>query len=230
MTALCALLACYAAGSVPFGLLVARAFGRLDLREHGSGNIGATNVARTMGVRWGALVLLLDALKGGLPLLWLVPALYGNGTDGFVHVKVACGLAAVLGHMFPCWLHFRGGKGVATALGVVTVLAPGATVAAAAVFGLMFASTRIVSVASMTSSIVFAATNLWLLRPPFTADNWSLSVFSLAVPLLIIIRHRDNIRRLWRGEEPRIQKSEAVTGGPPTDSAESAADGESLEP
>jgi glycerol-3-phosphate acyltransferase PlsY len=190
-------------------LLVARGIGGIDLRKQGSGNIGATNVARTMGFRWGGLVLLLDALKGGLPVLWLAPALYGDQTPGFEHVQVGCGLAAVLGHMFPCWLGFRGGKGVATALGVVAVLAPRATLVAAVVFGLVFAATRIVSLASLTASVCFAVTELWLLRPhPFDGENWSRSAFSLAVPLLIIIRHRDNIRRLWRGEEKRIQSSD----------------------
>lgn len=208
MTALCVLLGGYLVGSVPFGLLVARAFGGIDLRKQGSGNIGATNVARTMGFRWGGLVLLLDALKGGLPVLlvlWLAPALSGRAPGGFQHFQVACGLAAVLGHMFPCWLGFRGGKGVATALGVVAVLAPEATLVAAVVFGVVFAAWRIVSLASMAASVCFAAVELWMLEPaPFGDETWSLALFSLAVPLLIIIRHRDNIGRLWRGEEKRI--------------------------
>jgi acyl phosphate:glycerol-3-phosphate acyltransferase len=226
INAACALLACYVAGSIPFGLLVARVFGRIDLREHGSGNIGATNVARTMGFRWGGLVLLLDALKGGLSTLWLPPALYGTDTAGFTHLRVACGLAAVLGHMFPCWLRFRGGKGVATALGVVAVLAPTGTVAAAAVFALVFAATRIVSIASLTGSAFFAATELWLLRPnPFAVEHWSMAAFSLAVPLLIVFRHRANIRRLWRGEEPRMSRS--VSKGPRAGAAEDDAEEES---
>jgi glycerol-3-phosphate acyltransferase PlsY len=203
---------------VPFGFLIAKVFGRIDLREHGSGNIGATNVARTMGFRWGVLVLILDALKGALPVLWLVPVIYGGESAGFAHVRVACGLAAVVGHMFPCWLHFRGGKGVATALGVVAVLAPEATIAAALVFALVFAATRIVSAASMAASIVFAATELWLLRPaPFDGENWSMSLFSLTVPLLILLRHRENIRRLWRGEEPTIQQTKSGLDGRPSD-------------
>lgn len=226
INAACALLACYAAGSIPFGLLVARIFGGIDLREHGSGNIGATNVARTMGARWGALALLLDALKGALPVLWLPGVLYGTGTEGYLHVQVGCGLAAVLGHMFPCWLRFRGGKGVATALGVVAVLAPQATIVAAIVFALVFAVTRIVSISSMTASVFFAALELWRLRPnPFAEEHWSMAAFSLAVPLLIVFRHRANIGRLWRGEEPRMSRS--VSKDPRAGSAADDADEES---
>ena len=229
ITALCVVLGGYLVGSAPFGLLVARVFGGIDLRKHGSGNIGATNVARTLGFRWGALVLVLDALKGGLPVLWLAPAVYGRGAPALQHVQVACGLAAVLGHMFPCWLGFRGGKGVATALGVVAVLAPQATLAAAVLFALVFAATRIVSAASMTASVCFAAVELWLLRPaPFSDSTWSLAAFSLAVPVLIVVRHRDNIGRLWRGEEQRIQRREASTStAPPTPDPGEAHDGQS---
>src|SRR5690606_37197450 len=104
----------------PFSLLIARWFGGIDLRQHGSGNVGATNVARTLGFKWGLLALLLDALKGLLPT-WGLPLLLFEGDVSRDHAQVVAGLAAIVGHMFPCWLGFRGGKGVATALGVVAV-------------------------------------------------------------------------------------------------------------
>ncbi|MEX0704827.1 MAG: glycerol-3-phosphate 1-O-acyltransferase PlsY [Planctomycetales bacterium] len=202
--ALSALLA-YFAGSLPFGLLVGKlVFGR-DVRKEGSGNIGATNVGRVFGARWGALVLALDALKGLLPIAF-IPRLFLPVDDpAFAHIQVACGVATIVGHMFPCWLMFRGGKGVATALGVVLVLAPWATLAAFVAFAVVLAAFRFVSLASMLAAVVFAATELLLLAPdPFSEGKRSLAAFSLLVPALIVLRHRSNIVRLARGEEPRF--------------------------
>ena len=211
-----ALLASYLLGSIPFGLLVARWAAGIDLREHGSRNIGATNVARTLGMKWGALVLLLDALKGLLPVLLLPSALLATSDPAIDHLRVGCGLAAVCGHMFPCWLGFRGGKGVATALGVVSVLAPWATLAAFLVFAGILAATRYVSASSILAAVAFAVTQLALLLPqPFAATHWSLAVFSLAVPVLIIVRHRTNLVRLWRGEETKL--GHKATPNPPAD-------------
>jgi glycerol-3-phosphate acyltransferase PlsY len=211
------LVAAYLAGSIPFGLLLARWIGRIDLREHGSRNIGATNVARTMGLRWGLCVLVLDAFKGMLPVLLLPGLFYDKAAADWDHIRVGCGLAAICGHMFPCWLKFRGGKGVATALGAVAVLAPWATLFAFAAFALTFAASRIVSLSSIVASLVFSAAQLTQLWPtPFSPTRWSLSLFSLAVPLLIIVRHRENIRRLTRGEEGRFQFRKPPNGGSPS--------------
>jgi len=200
------LLAAYLIGSIPFSLLIARWVGGIDLRQHGSGNVGATNVARTLGLKWGIVALLLDALKGLLPT-WGLPLLLFPSGDAHTHAQVACGLAAIIGHMFPCWLGFRGGKGVATALGVVLVIAPLATLCAFGAFALTFAASRIVSLSSIVASAVFAIAEFVILAPsPFATATWSRALFALAVPALIILRHRSNIVRLLKGEEKRFTR------------------------
>lgn len=190
----------YFIGSIPFGLLCTRWIKGVDLRTFGSGNIGATNASRVLGKKWGTMVLLLDVCKGLLPtlLLWRV-----LGAElGTTHAKVLAGTCAILGHVFPVWLGFRGGKGVATALGVASVLAPWATLAAATGFALVFITTRIVSLGSVLAATVFAVVEWVLLTPNwFAADQWSLTAFSTVIPLLIIVWHRSNLIRLLRGEE-----------------------------
>ncbi|MGE3316317.1 MAG: glycerol-3-phosphate 1-O-acyltransferase PlsY [Planctomycetaceae bacterium] len=204
----------YLVGSLPFGLILAKLVRGIDIREHGSKNIGATNVARVVGAKWGAVVLVLDALKGALPV-WLIPGLLrASDSPGSLHLQVICGITAMLGHMFPLWLGFRGGKGVATAAGIVLVLAPIASAVAIGTFGLCFLLSRIVSLSSILAVSAFAAAQLWLLRPnPFSSETWSLAAFSIGAPLLIIYRHRSNIRRLVRGEEPRFKPGQSGKDG-----------------
>ena len=201
----------YLLGSTPFGLLLARWFGGIDIRKHGSGNIGATNVGRVMGFRWFVAVFVLDGLKGLLPTG--LAMLLAHRAEGTAAVSMAgpvlVGLAAILGHMFPCWLGFRGGKGVATALGVVLMLAPLASVIAAVVFGVTFAIWRTVSISSILAAVGFGVLQMFLLKPhPWTAELWPLGVFSLFVPGLIVFRHRANLVRLWRGEELGFRKKQ----------------------
>lgn len=209
----------YLVGSIPFGYLVARWVAGIDLRAVGSGNIGATNVGRILGKKWGLIVLALDAAKGLAPTL-LLP-LWCDGAPGrFGHLQVLAGVSAILGHMFPCTLGFRGGKGVATSLGVVAVLAPWATLVAFVVFAANFAATRIVSLGSILAAAAFAAFQwCWLQPEPWSADRWSLSVFSAAVPLLIILRHRSNIVRLLRGEEAAWSAGRRETPPAPAEEA-----------
>src|SRR5262245_49090093 len=203
----------YLAGSTPFGYVVGRLVGKIDIRQHGSGNIGATNVGRVLGSRWGLTVLALDLLKGLVPVAAMPSLFFSSGDPDRVHWQVAAGAATVLGHMFPCWLGFRGGKGVATALGVVACLAGWATLGAAAVFALSFAIWRIVSLSSILAALAFAACQIVRLWPGlFTHEQWSLTAFSLLVPALIIVRHRGNIVRLWRGEEQKYKPGEESSG------------------
>ncbi len=187
------LAAAYLVGSSPFGVLVASRFAGLDVRQLGSGNIGATNVARVAGKKLGAAVLLLDALKGLVPTLaarLLLP------DRPWLHVAV--GAAALLGHVYPLYLRLKGGKGVATALGVFLVLLPIPVAAGLAVFAALFAARRIVSAASMAAACTVAAV-------AFARDGAGpysyLAVFAAA---MILWRHRSNIRRIVRREEKKL--------------------------
>ncbi len=205
MTPFFILLISYVAGSLPFGLIVARAAKGIDIREHGSKNIGATNVTRVLGAKWGALCFVLDVLKGALPVLLPIVILAADDPNR-THWQVAAGLLAILGHMFPIWLGFHGGKGVATALGVVVMLAnPISTAITFGAFAACFAATRIVSISSITAAVTFVVAQFYFLWPqPFRTETWSIAGFSLAVPTLIIVKHRSNIVRLLHGKEPRF--------------------------
>lgn len=209
----------YLIGALPFGYLTAKLVAGIDIRQRGSGNIGATNVARTIGLRWGILVLIADALKGLLPVYVLPRLLIGASSEpAFQHVAVVCGVATVIGHMFPVYLKFRGGKGVATSLGVVAVLAPWATLISVGFYLMILLTIRIPSVASMVGSIAFAIARLGLTAEPFSSMEWSRTLFSLLAPVLIIIRHRTNIGRILRGEEPRFRFGKKSDDTPPENS------------
>lgn len=202
LTGLLALVS-YFTGSIPFGLLIGKWVFGIDLRTRGSGNIGATNAGRTLGKGWGLTCLLLDFLKGLLPTL-LLPRLTAVPAEWFTAVSVACGTAAILGHIFPVWLGFRGGKGVATGAGVALTLSWIAGTAALAAFAITLASKRIVSLSSMIAAVVYAITVVAMTRDLSDQSRWPLLAFALAIPALIIFRHRDNMTRLWRGEEPPL--------------------------
>ena len=187
--ALTALLA-YLLGSVPFGVLIARALGLGDLRRIGSGNIGATNVLRTGNKGAAAATLILDAAKGAVAVL---AARYFAGETA----SMVAGLAAFLGHLFPVWLGFRGGKGVATFLGVMLALAWPVGLACCATWAAVAAAARLSSLAALVAA-VSAPMWLWLLGP--REAIW----LGAALAALVLIRHHANIRRLIAGTEPRI--------------------------
>ncbi len=182
----------YLAGSIPFAFLVARRHG-VDLRRSGSGNVGATNVLRTSGVSLAVTAMVLDAVKGAVAVL-----IAQRLTDGPA-TPVAAGLAAIIGHIYPVWLQFRGGKGVATAAGVFGVLTPLALAAAAGVFVRAVVVTRFISVGSVAGALTLATVAV-VDYPPPTAVVAGAIVAALA----IVHRHRGNLARLVAGTERRL--------------------------
>lgn len=198
----------YLLGSIPFGYLLVRMFRGEDVRQTGSGNIGATNVARTGSKGLAIATLLLDALKGYIAVVHVFfwahhhPALVPDAGPHTVYAFAAfAGLCAILGHMFPVWLRFKGGKGVATAVGSFLAIAPAAVGVALVFFVAIVAVTRFVSLGSIIGSAVFPFAAWWL--KPDTRSPVVLA-FMAASSLLIIVRHKDNIRRLLAGNENRL--------------------------
>ena len=194
----------YLLGSIPFGFLLVRLFVGGDVRESGSGGTGATNVTRRAGKGVGGLTLLLDRLKGTAAVL-VAGALLGAGGWGQWWV-CAAGAAAVVGHVFPVWLRFRGGKGVATGLGVFLVLAPLATLCAALVFVFVVWPWRYVSLGSIAAASVLPVA-VWSLSALGVSDRAAtpLLVLSVLGAALIILMHRANVGRLLRGEESKLK-------------------------
>jgi glycerol-3-phosphate acyltransferase PlsY len=188
----------YLSGSIPFGLVLSKLLLDVDVRTVGSGNIGATNAARAGG-RWlGVAVLLLDTLKAVVPLA-LAQRWLGSGPRGELWV-MAVAVAAFSGHLFPVWIGFKGGKGVATGLGIFLVLAPWAALAGLSTWVGVYLATRTSSVGSLAGSLVCVLAGFYLLGP--TPIAWGCAV----VGALIWWRHRENIGRLLRGEEGSFKK------------------------
>ncbi len=203
------IVAAYLLGSVPFAFLLARAHG-VDLRTIGSGNIGATNLARALGRKWGYFCFALDVLKGLVPMT-LVGVLLGvPGRPAPLALWLAVGIAAILGHVFPLYLKFKGGKGVATSFGVALGLWPYFTICALIallVWVLAVLIWRYVSLASVCAAMVFpiALAVGTLTIPSWDHVNlWPLMVAATLIPLLVILRHRENIQRLLTGTESKI--------------------------
>jgi acyl phosphate:glycerol-3-phosphate acyltransferase len=210
-----AALTAYLFGSIPFGYLLVRLVRKEDIREKGSGNIGATNVIRSGSKGLGALTFLLDVLKGfsAVALCGLVGGRAGLAPDVRANVVALAALFAILGHIYTVWLGFKGGKGVATAFGVFLALAPWAALAALGVFVVIFAVSRYVSLGSILSAAAFPAFALWIpdaLRIP--RSPWTTAVLFLA-PIIVILRHRQNIARLVSGKEYRFGASRANDAG-----------------
>ncbi len=192
-------LAAYFCGSIPFGLLVAKGVKGIDIREHGSRNIGTTNVFRVVGKKWGVIVFLLDALKGYAGV-WIASLIVRTIPGSSVSFLFA--VTAILGHTFPVWISFKGGKGVATSLGVFLAVALLPTLIAFGLWILVFSFTRIVSISSLYAAAAFPlASLLFVLR---FQSHPALIPISLLLCGFIFYTHRENIKRLRRGEEKRL--------------------------
>ncbi len=189
----------YLLGSIPFGYLLVRLFRNEDVREQGSGNIGATNVARSGGTKLGVVTLLLDIGKA-----FAAVVIARHLAPGVYDVQVAAAVAAVVGHVYPVWLGFRGGKGVASALGVFLVLTWPSTVAILLVFVVVFALTRYVSLASIVGLATFPLFGFYFVAQ-HTPITPMVKFGFLFIPLLIILKHHGNIRRLLSGTESRFR-------------------------
>jgi glycerol-3-phosphate acyltransferase PlsY len=190
--------AAYLLGSIPFGLMVGKLFAAADVRKTGSGNIGATNVARVAGPFAGVLTLLLDAAKGSLAVL-----LAARLTNESALWMMIAGLCALVGHCFPIWLGFRGGKGVATAAGVFLVLCPPAFLGAVILFFLVVVYWRFVSLGSMSAAAAMPLL-IYFFWAPHHAPPYAVTFGSLAAALLIVYKHDANIQRLVQGDEPKF--------------------------
>jgi acyl phosphate:glycerol-3-phosphate acyltransferase len=195
------MIAAYLFGSIPFGLIVGRKVRGIDITEIGSGNIGAANVAREVGLAWGIVTLLADALKGFIPVA-IVPCLFGGSAELDEALRGLVGLAAVLGHQMPAYNHKKGGKGVATCLGVFLAISPLSCAFSGTLFLIVVGTKRYISLGSMVAALSMP---IWL---SISDHSGFLIMSSMAMSLLIVLSHKDNIRRLVKGTERkwRIKK------------------------
>jgi acyl phosphate:glycerol-3-phosphate acyltransferase len=196
----------YLLGSVPFGLVLTRIVTGKDVRKVGSGNIGASNVARAAGKAAGVVTLLLDAAKAAVPMLIAHRLFAPEGRGAAEGWTVAVGLAAFAGHCYPVWLRFKGGKGVATALGVFLVLAPIPSLLAVVAYGVAYGTTRISSLGSLSGTAVCCIGTFVQMFLAEGSAAWASPVpwAVLAVTAVIVLRHRANIQRLLKGEERKV--------------------------
>ncbi|MGE3819103.1 MAG: glycerol-3-phosphate 1-O-acyltransferase PlsY [Isosphaeraceae bacterium] len=210
-----AVAAAYLIGSIPFGYLIGRWWKGVDVRTVGSGNIGATNVGRLFGFRYFLLVFALDLSKGLLPTLGFPRIVAENAGQAVTPaLPVLVGLATILGHNYPLYLGFKGGKGVATSLGALTALDPWASLAAALGFLGSLAINRYVSISSLVGGIAFVATHFARTEAPWSGDEIAMSLVTVALLAMLFYRHRANLGRVRAGTEPRVK----LRRRPPTSS------------
>lgn len=201
MNELLLIILAYLIGSIPTSVWVSQYFFGIDIREYGSGNAGATNVYRVLGPKWGTAVMIVDMIKGiiAVKLALLLPQ-YADSSTKFLNLQIVLGLSAVLGHVFPIWADFRGGKGVATLFGLVLGISPITALCCSGVFLMVLYLTRFVSLSSIFASIAFPVFILII----FNVENEIYRVFAIAVALMVILTHQKNIGRLLKGSESKV--------------------------
>ncbi len=201
MNELLLIIVAYLIGSVPTSVWVSKSFFNIDIRDYGSGNAGATNTYRVLGSKWGTFVMVADMLKGVLAvkLALLLPE-YADNDVNLQNLQTGLGLAAVVGHIFPIWADFRGGKGVATLFGLVLGISPWTALSCVGIFSLVLYLTRFVSLSSILASIAFP----FFILVIFNVENPVYRVFAIAVALMVLLTHQKNISRLLKGNESKV--------------------------
>ena len=191
----------YLIGSIPTALLISNKFFGIDIREYGSGNMGATNAFRILGPKYGTIIMILDILKGMLAvsLYYFLPYYLSNELER-TNFMMALGLSAVMGHIFPIFANFKGGKGVATLLGMLIAVQPIVAVCCVVVFLIVLYFTRYVSLSSILGAIMLPVSVLWI----WNEHELSYRIFALLVAFIVLITHQKNIGRLIKGDESRI--------------------------
>jgi glycerol-3-phosphate acyltransferase PlsY len=191
----------YLIGSIPTSVWVSKYFFGIDIRDYGSGNAGATNTYRVLGSKWGTFVMVADVLKGVIATsLYILLPFYLHDEWHRTNLMIGLGLAAVLGHIFPVFADFKGGKGVATLFGMVIAIQPLVAVCCVGVFLLVLYLTRFVSLSSILASIAFAVFILFI----FNEREILYRVFAVAVALMVVLTHQKNINRILRGTESKV--------------------------
>jgi acyl phosphate:glycerol-3-phosphate acyltransferase len=203
MKELLLIIVAYLIGSIPTALLISKKFFGVDIRDYGSGNMGATNTFRVLGSRYGTVVMILDILKGAFAvgLYNFLPYYFGTENElQRTNFMIGLGLSAVVGHIFPIWANFKGGKGVATLFGMILAIQPVVAVSCVGVFLLVLYVTRYVSLSSILASVFLPVCVLWI----WNEHEVLYRVFALIVALLVIFTHQKNIGRILRGVESRV--------------------------
>lgn len=195
------LILAYLLGALPFSILAGKLLKGIDIREYGSGNAGATNTFRVLGKKAGIPVLFLDVLKGFLAVSLAYYSEFGSDTEMFINISLAYGVASVLGHVFPVYVGFRGGKGVATLLGLMIGVFPQAALLSITIFIITLILSRYVSLSSILAGLVFPV-GVYFFSEVLIS---TMVIFSFFVPVLLLATHQRNIERMFRGEESKVR-------------------------
>ena len=201
MTEIVLIVLAYLIGSIPTAVWVSKSIFGIDIRDYGSGNAGATNTFRVLGSKWGSLVMLVDVTKGIIATsLYILVPFYMTNELARTNFMILLGLAAVLGHVFPIWANFRGGKGVATLLGMTLAIQPIVALICLVVFLISLISTRFVSLSSILASIAFMVLILYV----FNEKEILYRYFAMIVAIMVVVTHHKNISRLYKGTETKL--------------------------
>lgn len=190
----------YLIGSIPTAVWISKKIYGIDIREHGSGNAGATNTFRILGSKAGSAVMLIDMLKGFIAVKLSLLSVFPWYSEAITNLQIFLGLAAVVGHIFPIWADFRGGKGIATLFGMILAIQPLVAVSLVGVFIAMLFLTRYVSLSSISASVAFPLLILFIFKEP----ELSYRVFAIATACLVVLTHYKNISRMLHGNESKV--------------------------